>query len=212
MLSFELNYPLPQFTLSASVHELDRHAVILGPSASGKSFLFRLLSGLETPREGFISWRGEKWFDSRGEIALPVQRRSVGLVFQESSLFPHLNVRENLAFSQPEPSRVALLAERFGVSDLLKRRTDRLSGGERQRICLLRALLFPVELLLLDEAFSALNTDLRQFWLTELAAFTKEEEIQLLYITHNPDDLSYLPARAFAMEQGVLSLVSDTFE
>jgi len=120
--------------------------VLFGPSGSGKTTVLRALAGLDRPDAGVITFGGETWFDADRRTCLPPQARGVGLLFQEYALFPHLSVRANVGYglhrlaASARAERVAELAERFGVADLLDRAPPQLSGGQRQRVALARAL------------------------------------------------------------------------
>lgn len=136
-----------------------RLTVIRGPSGAGKTTLLRVVAGLESSGRGTVVFSGETWQDA--ERIVPAWRRRAAWVPQESLLFPHLNVLENLAFAGAPAAEVRELAAALGLSELLDRAPARLSGGERQRTALARALLSRPRLLLLDEPFAALDEALR---------------------------------------------------
>lgn len=177
--------------------DLDWSAAVLlltGASGSGKTLLLRLLAGLERPEAGVLRCDGEVWAEAGR--ALPPHRRPISLMFQDERLFPHLDVLDNLCFAGAAAAEARALAVRFGVEALLSRRIDRLSGGEKQRIAMLRALLRPARLLLLDEPTAALNAELRLSWLQELRAIQRERDLQLVYVTHHPDEHAFWPEAA----------------
>lgn len=157
MISVHVKRLLGSFQLDVSF-EIERSAgvvVLAGVSGAGKSSVLRCLAGLERPDAGRIAIDGRVLFDKTRGIDVPVHRRRVGVVFQDSRLFPHLTVRANLLYGQPA-SRDPLvefdeLVSLLGVSHLLDRRPRALSGGERQRVAIGRALLSSPELLLMDE-------------------------------------------------------------
>ena len=158
-LELALDHPLRSFRLSVAL-ELGRETLALvGPSGAGKSSVLRAIAGLLRPERGRVALGGGGLARHRGGVDLPPERRSVGLVFQEYALFPHLDVRRNVAFGGRE--RVDELLERFRISHLAGARPGDLSGGERQRVALARALARDPAVLLLDEPLSALDAHTR---------------------------------------------------
>jgi molybdate transport system ATP-binding protein len=138
--------------------------VIFGESGAGKSTLLRMLAGLDRPDAGFLSVGGEVWYDSRKGISMPTQRRDIGMVFQDSALFPNLTVRQNVEFGVPPgaPSGwVDELLEATGLAGLATRDPRRISGGQAQRVALARAAARMPRLLLLDEPMTSLDPVLR---------------------------------------------------
>ena len=128
-------------------------AALFGQSGAGKTTLLRMLAGLTTPDEGSIRVNGETWFDSLRKINLKPQQRRIGYVFQDHALFPHLSVRENLAFALPKQSNLAVIDDLLALTELTglqQRRPDTLSGGQRQRVGLARALARQPSILLLN--------------------------------------------------------------
>ncbi|MGH3037586.1 MAG: ATP-binding cassette domain-containing protein, partial [Gaiellaceae bacterium] len=135
-LHVTLVHPLRSFRLELEL-ELGRETVALvGPSGAGKTSVLRAIAGLLRPEEGRVALDGETWFDSRARIDVPPERRSVGLVFQEYALFPHMTVAENVRYAGPQ--RVDELLELLGITPLRDARPAELSGGERQRVALAR--------------------------------------------------------------------------
>jgi ABC-type Fe3+/spermidine/putrescine transport system ATPase subunit len=191
-----------------------RITVVIGPSGSGKSTLLQLLAGLLHPDAGSI------WFDEQDITGVPTERRDVGVVFQSYALFPHLSVRENIAFglrtarrrfslrlsSQPPrrriDSRVWDAAALVGIESLLDRRPSELSGGEQQRVALARAIAPRPALLLLDEPLSALDARLRRSVRLELSALLRRLGTTALYVTHDQEEAMLLADHLIVLDGG----------
>jgi molybdate transport system ATP-binding protein len=199
-LDVRLDHPLRSFRLSLDL-ELGREALALvGPSGAGKSSVLRAIAGLLRPERGRIALGARPWLDTEERIDLPPERRSVGLVFQEYALFPHLDVRHNIAFGGRE--RVDELLERFRISHLARVRPADLSGGERQRVALARALARDPAVLLLDEPLSALDAHTRNIVRGELAELLAELRLPTLLVTHDFEDAAALADRVGVIVDG----------
>jgi molybdate transport system ATP-binding protein len=199
-LGVRLDHPLRSFSLSLDV-ELGRETLALvGPSGAGKSSVLRAIAGLLRPEQGRIALGADTWLDADAGIDLPPERRSVGLVFQEYALFPHLDVRRNVAFGGRE--RVDELLERFRISHLARARPADLSGGERQRVALARALARDPAVLLLDEPLSALDAHTRGVVRGELAELLAELRLPTLLVTHDFEDAAALADRVGVIVDG----------
>jgi molybdate transport system ATP-binding protein len=182
--------------------------VLFGPSGAGKTTVLRCIAGLEPLTEGRIVFMDRVWADVSRSIDLPPQQRSVGYLFQDYALFPHLSVRDNIAYGIPRASKeerdrkVRALAERLQVLDLLDRRPSTLSGGEQQRVALSRALARGPELLLLDEPLSALDGPTRDRVREELARLLKRLRLPAILVTHDWIDALRLGDRLVVMSRG----------
>lgn len=179
---------------------------LFGPSGSGKTTLLRCIAGLEHA-QGSLQVGDEVWQDEQN--FLPVERRPLGYVFQEASLFPHLSVRANLEYGyrriQPAARKVQAeqVIEWLGLRPLVDRRDPaQLSGGERQRVAIGRALLTSPRLLLLDEPLSALDTASKQEILPYLERLHRELNIPLLYVSHALDEVARLADYLLLLERG----------
>ena len=183
---------------------------LLGPSGCGKSTLLRLAAGLETLRSGRIAIGGATVAEggARGR-QLPPEKRSVGLMFQDYALFPHLTVTQNIGFGFREKSggtRDGAWIERalgeVGLAHLGERYPHTLSGGQQQRIALLRALAPNPGVLLLDEPFSGLDEHLRQRVRQETRARLAESGATTLMVTHDPEEAMFLADRIVVLDRG----------
>ena len=170
--------------------------------------MLRCIAGLERAPVGFFQVRETVWQDSSRHCFLPPYRRPLGYVFQEPSLFEHLNVRGNLAFGQKRvpvhERRVAMeqALDLLGIGHLLERMPQHLSGGEKQRVAIARALAVSPQLLLLDEPLAALDLPRRQEILPFLARLHQELDIPMLYVTHSPQEVTRLGDHLVILEQG----------
>lgn len=181
---------------------------LFGHSGSGKTTCLRCIAGLERAGEGYLEVNGELWQDSAADIFVPTHQRALGYVFQEASLFPHLNVRRNLEYGLrrigPERSRVSwdYIVGLLGIEHLLDRMPERLSGGERQRVGIARALLTSPKLLLMDEPMAALDLKRKNEILPYLERLNQELDIPVLYISHSPDEVARLADHVVLLDQG----------
>jgi ABC-type sugar transport system ATPase subunit len=153
--------------------------VVLGPSGAGKTTLLRILAGLEAADSGSIS------LDGRDISALPAQKRRIAMVFQDDALFPHLTIRENLAFGGGSQARVQSVARALDIEAHLGERPARLSGGERQRAALARAVLSDPRVLLLDEPLAHLDPQLREHVRRQFTEFRKQFSGAVIHVTHD---------------------------
>jgi molybdate transport system permease protein len=167
---------------------------LLGPSGSGKTMTLRAIAGLETPDRGRIVLHGRVLFDSERRIDVPARARSIGLLFQNYALFPHLTVAENIAFglrSLQDIERNRRVAEQIAAAHLdglAGRYPATLSGGEQQRVALARALAIEPAALLLDEPFSALDTHLRSALERQLRETLASYRGSTLFVSHNLEE------------------------
>ena len=192
-----------------------KRTVIYGPSGAGKSLTLQALAGLLRPDRGRILVDAELLFDSDAGVDVPARDRRVGYLFQDYALFPHLSVRQNIAFGLHKgwrnPSRQAggEAVERwlraFELEDMAAQRISELSGGQRQRTALARALVNSPRALLLDEPFSALDPELRERMRTELDELLKRIDVPIVMITHDPEDLAWFGERSFYLRDGAIS-------
>jgi molybdate transport system ATP-binding protein len=205
-LSLDITVPLRSFDLHVALEVAPRETLALvGPSGAGKTTILRAIAGLARPSAGWIECGGT-WFDARTHV--PPEQRSVGLVFQEYALFPHLSVERNVAFG----GRVDGLLERLRIDHLADARPGELSGGERQRVALARALARQPNVLLLDEPMSALDPHTRAEVRAELHAILGDLALPTLLVTHDFEDAATLADRVGVLVEGRLRQVAPPAE
>ena len=159
-LEVMISKQLPEFMIDIDFSCDDGRLVALtGPSGAGKTTIIRCIAGLEQPDQGRIHYNGHCWFDSSRGIMQAARNRGIGYVFQEHTLFPHLNIAGNVAFACSDHGQVNDLLKTFGIDRLGHRYPHQVSGGERQRAALAQALASNPKVLLLDEPVSALDPE-----------------------------------------------------
>lgn len=181
---------------------------LFGPSGSGKTTCLRAIAGLERAPHGYVSVNGAVWQDEARGVFQPTHRRELAYVFQEASLFAHLNVRRNLEYGFRRvrhgtgPANFAGVVELLGIDTLLHRRPERLSGGERQRVAIARALLTNPRLMLFDEPLAALDAARKDEILPYLERLHEELKIPSIYVSHNTDEVARLADHLVILDQG----------
>lgn len=182
---------------------------VLGPSGTGKSTLLKMIAGLE-PLDG-----GSVWFEGVEVTRTPPERRGFALMFQDFALFPHLNVRDNVAFGLVEQRMPRAAARqqaqdmltRFGLGQHATHKVATLSGGEQQRVALARALITAPRLLLLDEPFSALDAELRSSLREEFRQRIAQAGIATVLVTHDEVEARAMAQRGFRLVAGRLNAI-----
>lgn len=181
--------------------------VLFGPSGCGKTTVLRCVAGLERAK-GVVRIGGELWQDDARGVFRPTYERSLGYVFQEASLFAHLNVEKNLTFGLKRTKvpdgreRLAEAVELLGIGKLLSRRVSELSGGERQRCAIARALCLRPDIVLMDEPLAALDFARKREILPWLEKLRGELRVPILYVTHSADEMARLADQLVVMQDG----------
>lgn len=181
---------------------------LFGPSGSGKTTLLRIIAGLEHLPGCDVNFQGQHWQSARHFT--PVYKRAIGYVFQESSLFPHLTVAQNLNYGltrlQPEARHVTFddAVAQLGLETLLARRPDQLSGGQRQRVAIARALLRSPQLLLMDEPLASLDVQSKAEILPYFEKLQRHLDIPVLYVSHAVEEVLRLADHMLLLKEGEL--------
>ncbi len=182
--------------------------VLFGHSGSGKTTLLRCIAGLQHAPQGFLVINGNVWQDSEHDVFLPTYKRSLGYVFQEANLFPHLTVAGNLQFGLKRIAKssgtvdLQHIVELLGIDHLLQRMPERLSGGERQRVAIARALALNPEVLLMDEPLASLDFKRKQEILPFLSRLHQQLNIPVLYVTHSQQEVAQLADYLVILAEG----------
>ncbi|HEY7707148.1 MAG TPA: ABC transporter ATP-binding protein [Gaiellaceae bacterium] len=199
-LALDISVPLRALRVDVGL-EVGRETVALvGPSGAGKTTVLRAVAGLVSPERGRIAFGNHVWLDTERRVDRPPEARSVGYVFQDYALFPHLSVRKNVSFGGLR--QVDELLERFEIAGLARARPADISGGERQRVALARALARDPSVLLLDEPLSALDAHTRNGVRAELRELLAELRLPTLLVTHDFEDAAALADRVSVVLDG----------
>ena len=201
-----------RFELDVRFASAERRLVLFGPSGAGKTQTLRLIAGILRPDGGRVAIGGRVLYDAERAIDLSPQSRALGFVFQDYALFPHLSVRQNIAFARrrgwlnPAVAQADAAVERwidtFHLHAVAGHYPHQLSGGQRQRTALARALVHEPAALLLDEPFAALDNPLRRQLRGELRELQALLRIPTLLITHDDDDVEALGDEVVQMKAG----------
>lgn len=207
--SFDGKQVLKQFDLEIRRNEF---VTLLGPSGCGKSTTLRIIGGFEKPDEGRV------FFDGKDITDLPPDKRNVNTVFQKYSLFPHMNVEENIAFGlrlkkksqQYIKDKIQYALKLVNMEGYGKRSPMSLSGGQQQRVAIARAIVNEPQVLLLDEPLGALDLKLRHGMQRELIKIKKEVGITFVYVTHDQEEALTMSDRIIVMNKGIIQQVGSS--
>lgn len=208
-ISAKLNINYEDFQLKAELDLPSRGVTVLfGHSGCGKTTCLRAIAGLVRVEQGEVRVNSEQWQSWDGKVFLPTFERRIGYVFQEPSLFPHLNVDQNLAYAEKRVKTQPTLFKRdsilplLGINTLLNRYPSQLSGGEKQRVAIARALLTQPQLLLMDEPLSALDHARKEEFLPYLERLQRVWDLPIIYVTHSVQELARLADHIVLFNQG----------
>jgi molybdate transport system ATP-binding protein len=181
--------------------------VLFGPSGAGKTSILDCIAGIKTPDAGVISINSNFLFESERHINLSAPQRKLACVFQNLALFPHLSVRDNVAYGlhgkmENREDRGHKILSQFGVDHLQARLPGDLSGGERQRVALARSLVTDPGALLLDEPLAALDRTTRKKILDDLRVWNTAHQVPILYVTHSVREALALGEHILIMQEG----------
>ena len=203
---------LANFNLCVQIEVGAEILVLFGPSGAGKTQTLNAIAGLMTPDAGEITLDGAVFFRASSEARdvqtfnLPARKRRVGYVFQQYALFPHLTALENVSYAlwrQPNArSRAEALLERMRLAELANRYPRELSGGQQQRVAIARALAMEPRVLLMDEPFSALDSEIRRQLHQDLLKLQADAELIVIYVTHNVEDAFTVGHRLAVVRDG----------
>ena len=209
---------LGEFVLDAGFISDGGVTALFGPSGSGKTSLVRVIAGLSKPDHGRLVVDGETLLDTESRIFVPKHKRRFGYVFQESRLFPHFSVRQNLAYGRwfapkaKRPEDFDRIVELLGIGLLLDRRPGKLSGGEKQRVAIGRALLSAPRLLLMDEPLAALDDQRKAEILPYLERLRDETSTPIVYVSHSVSEVARLADNVVMMKDGRVEAVGTPSE
>ena len=181
--------------------------MIVGRSGAGKSTLLTCIAGVTSPDTGWVKIGDRTLTCTKAGIALPMHRRRIGYLFQDLALFPHLSVRENVAYgvhgdTTTRKEKVERVMDSFGVSSLQSRRPHEISGGEQQRVALARTLVTEPTALLLDEPMSSLDPDTKSAIIDDLRLWNSERRLPVVYVTHDDSEVLAMGIRTVTMCKG----------
>ena len=215
-IEVQIDLVLGDFNLSTDIMLSDRGITgIFGESGSGKTTLARTIAGLERSAVGLVRFRDTIWQDTKQNLFIPTHERQVGFVFQDSILFPHLSVHDNLMFGcQRRSSTAGVLdiehvIELFDLANLLNRDPVSLSGGETQRTVIAQAILGHPQLLIMDEPMTGLDHRRRKSAVLYMEKLHEIIDIPILYITHSIRELDRLASHLVILEHGSALEVKD---
>jgi len=196
------------FSLDVTLTAAPGFTILFGPSGAGKTTLLDCIAGLTTPDAGRIAIGTTMLFDSQSQVNIPPHRRGLGYLTQSLALFPHMSVRQNVEYglagleATERKQRSDEVLESFRIAALAGRRPREISGGERQRTALARALVTRPGVLLLDEPLTALDAATKGRIVDDLRAWNKQNEIPILYVTHQREEVFALGENVIVLDGG----------
>ena len=202
----ELNFARGKMMLDVDISiEKGAFVAISGPSGSGKTTLLRLISGLTDAAEGKIEVEGNIWLDSSNKINVPPQKRRIGYVFQNYTLFPNMSVRQNLAYAlekRQDKSIIDELIDIMELQELTQKYPYTLSGGQQQRVALARALVRKPYILLLDEPLSALDDEMRSRLQDYILKIHQNYQLTTILVSHDVGEIFKMANQVILIREG----------
>ena len=208
MLDINISKHFRQVDLRFQFRTEKLRTVVLGPSGSGKSSLLKMMAGFYHPDKGNIRFNDHDLFDKSHKISIPSHKRNFGYLPQEYTLFPHLNVRQNILYGMKahklpfDEAKFDFVIKKTGIDSKLNEPPANLSGGQQQRVALARILMMNPILLLLDEPFSALDVAIRQCLRDMIIDITEELNLPALFVTHDLDEAFIFAQELIVMDKG----------
>jgi len=218
-LDIDVEHARGSFKLAAKFAAQPGVTALFGRSGSGKSSLVDIVAGLIKPQRGKVAVDGQTLVDTDRGVFVPKHRRRVGYVFQDSRLFPHLSVRQNLLygrwFSRGEGGAAGdfnSIVELLGIGSLIERKPDSLSGGEKQRVAIGRALLARPRLLLMDEPLASLDEARRAEILPYIERLRDGAGVPILYVSHSVTEVARLATTVVILSEGKVTAVGPVLD
>ncbi|MGA8400527.1 MAG: molybdenum ABC transporter ATP-binding protein [Stellaceae bacterium] len=219
MLNVSITHRLGAFTLDAEFASEGGLTALFGRSGAGKTSLVNAIAGLIRPDRGHVAIDGEVLTDTATGRFVPAHRRRVGYVFQEGRLFPHLNVRQNLAYGRWFAPKMGISGSDFdqvvgllGIAHLLARRPANLSGGEKQRVAIGRALLARPRVLVMDEPLASLDDSRRHEIFPYIERLRDEMRVPIVYVSHSVPEVARLATTLVVLSDGQVAAIGPTAE
>ncbi len=210
-LSVQIKHDFGSFALDLAFEASDGVTALFGHSGSGKTSVINTVAGLLRPHSGRVVIGDKVVLDTERRVFVPTHKRRLGYVFQEGRLFPHLSVRQNLAYGQRFAPQGAARADwqhvvdMLGIGALLERRPNALSGGEKQRVSIGRALLSSPDMLLMDEPLAALDQARKTEILPFLHRLRDEAELPILYVSHSVAEVARIADFVVFLKDGTVA-------
>jgi molybdate transport system ATP-binding protein len=206
------------FTLDVEFAVQGGVTALFGPSGAGKSSIVSAIAGLLRPQEGRIAVDGRVLLDTSARLFVPAEARRTAMVFQDSRLFPHMSVEDNLLFGwrrapvKADAATISHVVDMLGLGDLLERTPRGLSGGEKGRVALGRALLASPDILLLDEPLASLDAARRDEILPYLEKLARETKLPMLYVSHSVEEVARLADEIVVLRDGRVRAQGSVFD
>lgn len=218
-LAVRISVRVGDFALDVNFDAAPGITVLFGPSGAGKTTALAAVAGLVTPRTGRVALGEQAWFDAALGVDVPPHRRPVSLVFQTLALFPHLSALANVEYGidrrvarAERRERAGSMLARMKVAHVAERRPSTFSGGEAQRVALARAFARSPRVVLLDEAFSSLDRDLRRDLARDVRALVDELGVPAILVTHDHAEARAIGERAVLLRDGKVTAAGSVLE